>query len=222
MALRRRLLGADEQVVVHCRPHGRVLIAPAIALIGLGAAIGAGAALIPRDYRPLGQVGVAALGLLVAGWWCVLPFLRWLTTTYTLTTFRLITRSGVLHTVGKDLPLSRIHSATYSRRFADRLLGSGTLWIRLAADGGGVVIQSLGDVQSVHAALMELVIADRRSAARAFAGRASADPAHDERGYAVPAYAVPAYAGAPVAGSSGGAVVRPSGLWADPVKTNRR
>jgi membrane protein YdbS with pleckstrin-like domain len=157
VGLPRKLIGAEEEVVVHRRAHAKVLVLPALGLVAVGLGVGVGAALIPRDSRPWGQLAIAALGLGLAVWWAVLPFLRWITTTYTITTRRLITRRGVLNKVGKDLPLIRINDVSYERSLADRMLGCGTLYIQTAADAGPIVLTDIPDVEHTHLILSELI-----------------------------------------------------------------
>ena len=127
MGLPAKLLGADEHVVIHTRTHAKALIMPAFALILIGAAVGAGAALMPAEVRPVGTLAVIAVGLLLVLWLVVVPYLRWLTTTYTVTTRRLITRSGILNKMGTDLPVHRINEVSSERSLLDRILGCGTL-----------------------------------------------------------------------------------------------
>lgn len=150
-------LGADEYVVTHMRTHAKALVLPALGLILAGALTGVGAALIPTRYRPEAQLVVAAFGLGLAVWWAVLPFLRWTTTTYTITNHRVISRSGILSKIGKDLPLMRINDVSYDRSLLDRMLGCGTLNIQTAADGGPVVLTDVPDVEHVHVEMSELL-----------------------------------------------------------------
>lgn len=152
-----KLLGADEHVVVHMRTHGKALILPAIVLILTGAVFGVAAALIPAAYQQIGLVVVGAIGLLVAIIWCLVPFLRWRTSTYTITNRRLITRRGILNKTGKDLPLMRINDVSYERSLIDRMLGCGTLNIQTAADGGTIVLRDVPDVERVHVQMTELL-----------------------------------------------------------------
>ena len=65
--------------------------------------------MIPDSARPAGQLAIVLLGLVLVVWWVLLPFLRWRTTTYTVTNHRLVTRSGIINKVGHDLPLGRIN-----------------------------------------------------------------------------------------------------------------
>jgi uncharacterized membrane protein YdbT with pleckstrin-like domain len=157
MGLPRKLLGEGERVEIHVRTHAKALILPAIGLIALGATAGIGLALIPPEFTPIGQYLVTVALLLLAIWWCLVPFLRWRTTTYTVTNRRLITRSGVLHKVGKDLPLIRINDVSYERHLLDRILGCGTLRIQTASEGGVIMLPDVPDVQRVHVLMSELL-----------------------------------------------------------------
>jgi len=157
MAFPGKLLGADEQVVAHMRTHAKALIRPALGLIVAGALTGVGAALIPSGYRPQAQLVVAVAGLALAVWWSVVPYLRWRTTTYTITDRRVIARSGLLTKVGKDIPLMRINDVSYDRSLTDRMLGCGTLNIQTAAEGGPVVLADVPDVEHVHLEMTELL-----------------------------------------------------------------
>jgi len=152
-----KLLGADEYEVIHTRTHAKALVGPALVLIVLGAAVGAGVALVPTEFRPIGQVAVAVLGTLPLIWWVVLPFLRWRTTTYTVTNRRLITRRGVLNKVSLDVPLDRIHEVSQERSLSDRMFGCGTLQIQTAAEDGLVVLADVPEVEHVHAEMTGLL-----------------------------------------------------------------
>jgi uncharacterized membrane protein YdbT with pleckstrin-like domain len=152
-----KLLGADEHVVIHTRTHAKALILPALALILIGAAVGAGIALMPAEARPVGSLAVVAVGLVLVLWWVVVPYLRWWTTTYTITNRRLITRSGILNKTGTDLPLNRIHEVTTERSLLDRMLGCGTLNISTAAEDGMVVLDDVPDAEHVHTEISELL-----------------------------------------------------------------
>lgn len=157
MGFSQKLLGADEHVVIHMRTHAKALILPALVLILAGAAVGVGAALIPATYQTPGLIAVGAVGLILVILWTFVPFLRWRTTTYTITNRRLITRRGILSKVGKDLPLMRINDVSYERSLLDRMLGCGTLNIQTAADAGPIILTDVPDVERVHVLMTELL-----------------------------------------------------------------
>ena len=152
-----KLLGTDEYEVLHTRTHGKALVRPAAVFVLVAAGVGAGAALVPGDYRPGGQVAVALLGLLLAVWWCVLPYLRWRTTTYTLTNRRLVTRSGMLDKVSMDLPLARVNDVASERSLLDRMFGCGTLRVQTAGEAGTVSLVDVPEVEHVHQTVTELL-----------------------------------------------------------------
>jgi uncharacterized membrane protein YdbT with pleckstrin-like domain len=87
----------------------------------------------------------------------VLPFLRWRTTTYTITNRRLITRSGILTKVGKELPLNRISEVSYERNLTDRMLGCGSLIVQTAAEDGTIVLHDVPDVEHVNLEMTQLL-----------------------------------------------------------------
>lgn len=157
VGLNPKLLGVDEYEVVHTRTHAKALVVPVLALVLIGAGAGAGAALLPGDAQPAGGLAIVAVGLVLALSLVLVPFLRWRTTTYTLTNRRLITRSGILNRTGKDLPLSRVNDVSSERSLADRMLGCGTLKVQTAAEGGTVVLPDVPDVEHLHTEMTQLL-----------------------------------------------------------------
>ena len=167
MGFPQKSLGADERVVIHTRTHAKVLILPAVALVLLSLATGFGAAVMPETARPVSQLVVALVGLVLAIWLVVLPFLRWWTTTYTVTNRRLIMRSGILTRVGKDMPLMRINDVSYQRSLLDRMLGCGTLYIQTAAEGGTIKLDDVPNVERLHVEMTELLFGTTPDTSRA-------------------------------------------------------
>jgi uncharacterized membrane protein YdbT with pleckstrin-like domain len=152
-----KLLASDEHEVLHTRTHAKALFWPCAALVLVGAAVGAGTAVVPPAGRPLGQLAIALVGVLLVVWWCVTPFLRWFTTTYTLTDRRLIRRSGILTRLSLDLPLSRVVDVSSERSLSDRLFRCGTLAVQTAAEGGTIALVDVPDVEHVHRTMTELL-----------------------------------------------------------------
>lgn len=144
-------------MVIHTRTHVKAMLLPALAFVIIAAAIGVGAALIPREARPIGQLAIALLGVVLLIWLVLIPFLRWRTTTYTITNRRLITRSGILNKVGKDLPLNRINEVSYERSLIDRMLGCGSLIVQTAAEDGTIVLHDVPDVEHVSLEMTQLL-----------------------------------------------------------------
>ena len=151
------MLGDDEYVVIHTRTHAKALLLPVVALLAIGAAVGVGLALMPPSYYPVGPLVIAGVGLLLFCWMVLVPWLRWFTTTYTVTNRRLITRRGILNQTGTDLPLNRIHEVSTERSLLDRMLGCGTLNVATAAEDGTVVLHDVPDAERVHTEISQLL-----------------------------------------------------------------
>jgi len=158
VVISRKLLNADESVVVSTRTHVKALVGPLLLLILLAAVAGvvtsftagAGAA------KPLLDVVIWGLAALLAALWVGRPFLEWLTTTYTVTDQRLITRTGILTRRGHDIPLTRISDVAYERGVVDRVLGCGTLLVSVASEQR-VRLDDIPHVEQVHLRIQDLL-----------------------------------------------------------------
>lgn len=160
MSLPKRFLGADERVVLHLRTHGKALIGPVLVLILLLAVVSAALALLPRESQPWAGLAVAAIAIVLAIAFVLLPFLRWWTSTYTVTNRRVITRHGILNKRGHDLPLSRINNVEYEHSLTDRMLGCGTLVFSTASESP-LSLPDVPHVERVHVIMTELLFGDR-------------------------------------------------------------
>ncbi len=159
MGLPRKYLGADEVEVLHVRTHGKALFWPAVVLLVTAVAVGIGLALIPPSWPGWLVWVVVGVGVLIVLIWVVAPFLRWLTTTYTITDRRIITRRGIINKSGHDLPLTRINNVAYERSLLDRILGCGTLVLTTAAEAP-VTLHDIPDVEHVHVVMTELLFGE--------------------------------------------------------------
>ncbi|HSK26371.1 MAG TPA: PH domain-containing protein [Jiangellales bacterium] len=158
MAFPQRLLGDEEEVVLHLRTHAKALAVPVLVLLLVAAAAGFGWGFLPDDGAgPVLRLVVLGLAVLVVLRFALWPLLRWLTTTYTVTTERLITRTGVLNRTGRDIPLSRINDVAYEQSIGDRVVGAGTLVVSAASEQGQVVLDDVPRVHQVQLRLSELV-----------------------------------------------------------------
>ena len=158
MAIRQDQLGRDEQLVLTVRTHAKQLIAPAIILIAIAAALGLAIAFFPLEWQPWATYVTVAVAVILFLWLVLAPFLRWLTSTYTITTHRIITRKGIINKTGHDLPLRRINNVNYERSLTDRILGCGTLVLETAA-GQPLVLPDVPKVERVHVVITELLFA---------------------------------------------------------------
>ncbi len=158
MAISRKLLNHDESVVVSTRTHGKALLRPALVLIVIAAVAGFAVSFTPAAGRaaPLLEVVIGLIAAVFAFKWVVRPFLSWLTTSYTVTNHRLITRSGILSRRGHDIPLGRISDVAYERGLLDRVLGCGTLVFAVASEQQ-VELYDIPHVEHVHLKIHDLL-----------------------------------------------------------------
>jgi uncharacterized membrane protein YdbT with pleckstrin-like domain len=176
-----KLLAADEQVVRHLHPHWLTLVRPVLVLLLVVGAGSYAAALVPAGSSQGTVRAVVAGGALgVLGVAVLRPVLRWRTTHHVLTTHRVLLREGVLARRGRDIALSRIADVSFRQTLGQRLVGSGTLTIESAGDGGPTVLQRVPDTGGVQQLLVALIEedADRRAAAGVPHPRRSRDAGH--------------------------------------------
>ena len=157
MGISRKLLSDGEHVVLSVRTHPKALIGPVALLILVVAGVITAAMLAP-DHSIVGLVALVVAAPVVFIW-VVIPFLRWMTSTYTVTNRRLITRHGILTRTGRDIPLFRINDVAYEKGLIDRLLGCGTLVISDATEKAGVVLPDVPSVERVHLQISDLLFA---------------------------------------------------------------
>jgi uncharacterized membrane protein YdbT with pleckstrin-like domain len=162
MGISPRLLGEGERVVVSTRTHPKALVVPILVFILICAVAGFLAAAVPSDQGWLTLI-IAALAVVAILLWVVRPFLTWLTSSYTVTNLRLITRRGVLTRHGHDLPIHRINDVSYERQLLDRMLGCGTLVVSAASEYGQIRLHDVPDVERVHLQVTELLFGGESS-----------------------------------------------------------
>lgn len=100
-------------------------------------------------------IGAAALIAAVAGFG--VPFLRWRTTVYEVTSRRLRLREGIVSRSGRDFPLNRISDVSFSQGVLDRMLGCGRLIVESPGEHGQLVLTEIPDVKRVQSVLFQLV-----------------------------------------------------------------
>jgi uncharacterized membrane protein YdbT with pleckstrin-like domain len=185
-----QFLADDERVVKHLHPHWITLVGPVTLFLAVVGAASFLAAIVPDgSFQAVARIvilAVAALALIVA---VLVPYLRWRTTHYVLTTHRLMTRVGILNHTGRDVPLNRINNAMYEQSFFERLINSGTLVVESAGEDGQQVFKNIPDADQTQQLINRLVEGDHdrrsRNAARyeaRYSAEYSADDSEYERG----------------------------------------
>jgi membrane protein YdbS with pleckstrin-like domain len=149
-----KLLSDGEVVILHTRTHWKALVWPTIVLI-VTAAVAGYLLSVGAAWLTTLTVIVAAIVLAV---FVLRPFLRWVSSTDTLTNRRLITRSGVITRTGRDIPLQKINDVTIHRGLLDRMLGCGTITVESAGERGQIVLYDIPDAELFHLKVQEQLL----------------------------------------------------------------
>ena len=158
MSVPSKLLIDGETILLSTRTHAKALILPAVALIVLAAVGGFLTAILgdssTERWVVIGIWVAVGIGMLV---WSVMPFIRWITTEYTITSKRLLLTSGVVSRSGRAIPLYRINDVSFEKGLLDRLLGCGTLIVHDASEMSGMRLTDVPRIEWVHRQLTDLV-----------------------------------------------------------------
>lgn len=133
-------LYSEEEVVLDLRPHWWFFAGQGSAL--LGALVLGAVALGIRGASDGGSSAIDVMALLALGLvvfvlvWFIARYIVWTTTSFVVTTDRLISRNGVFSRQGTEIPLERINTVFFSQTFFERLIGSGDLEIESAGEQG--------------------------------------------------------------------------------------
>jgi len=152
-------LTQGERVVHSFHPHWKRLVLPALAVVVLLVVLAAALLFLPggEPYTPYVRIGVTAVVVILLIWWAVVPYLRWVTTSYTLTTHRFNISTGILNKSQDDIPLAKVNSVSSDQRLLERILGCGTLVVESASDTGEIKLTDIPRIQTVRAELFRLV-----------------------------------------------------------------
>jgi uncharacterized membrane protein YdbT with pleckstrin-like domain len=142
-----------EAVVARLRPHGRVLLWPSLALILILGATGYFYGTFDESWQNLAVLG-AALLLGIVLW--LLPLLHWLGRHYTITTRRIVLRSGFFVRMRQELLHSRGYDVTVRKNALQAVFRSGDVLINTGLDQP-VVLRDVPAANLVQAALHDLM-----------------------------------------------------------------
>lgn len=152
-------LTQGERVVHSFHPHWKRLILPFLALVLVVGASGAAIFFISSDFEYAGyaRIAVAVIAVVVLAFVSFIPYLRWKTTSYTLTTHRFNISTGILNKSDDDIPLAKVNSVSSDQTLVERMLGCGTLKVESASDKGEINYRDIPKIQVVRQELFRLV-----------------------------------------------------------------
>jgi uncharacterized membrane protein YdbT with pleckstrin-like domain len=158
MGLAKSSLTEDEEIILEFHPHWSTLIVTifwaAVAVVVAGVVI----FFIPDgSVQTLIRLVVAAFGVIAVLVVGLLPFLRWLTTSYTLTNRRFVMRHGILSRSGRDIPLTRVNDVSFQHSLIQRMLRAGTLVVESGGEHGQLVLKNIPRVEYTQNRLYQLV-----------------------------------------------------------------
>jgi len=147
------LLSEGERVVIHKHPHWKMLLVPYIVLV-LTLGVGIWLAILAQDlsWSTVAMIAIGVVALVVVVWLFLVPFVRWRTTHFIVTTDRVMAREGVIKRTGIDIPLSRISSVRFEHGLIDRIVGCGTLIIESSSEEP-LEFDDIPQVERVHSLL---------------------------------------------------------------------
>jgi membrane protein YdbS with pleckstrin-like domain len=231
MALPRKFLNEDEELLAELRPHWIFLFGPLFTSIGVWAAIIA--ILIVWRSAP-GWTNYPFLVLaLIPGLWLLARFVRWRSYIIALTSTRILVRQGIFGRDTVQLRLQRITEVNLRQELIERILGVGSLIIDVQGEDDSMTLEFVRKpaiVQRViNSQINEIVgggsrepipdymlpMRERRAARRPDHGETSPPGAHDDQ-HDTPPFGVPTGTTAasqdeqaPPRGAAGGAPVPP-------------
>ncbi|MDP3208086.1 MAG: PH domain-containing protein [Rhodoglobus sp.] len=147
-----------EQIVARLRPHVRALFWPTVLLVTVAGAYGFLGSVFAEQWLNIG-VGAVAAAIALVGW--LVPLLSWLARNYTITTRRIVLRSGIFVRLRQEVLHSRVSALTVRTGGLQSVFGSGDILI----DVGSAAPLVLKDVPSAiltQDALHDLMESNRR------------------------------------------------------------
>jgi membrane protein YdbS with pleckstrin-like domain len=146
-----------ESIVARLRPHGRALFWPTVALVVIVGLTAYFFGRMPESWENLALLAAAGLAILVL--WLI-PLFLWLGRNYTITTRRIILRSGFFVRVRQELLHSRGYDVTVRKNGLQSIFGSGNVQINTGLEHP-VVLRDVPSADLVQAALHDLMEANR-------------------------------------------------------------
>jgi uncharacterized membrane protein YdbT with pleckstrin-like domain len=158
MGYPRRLLGEGERIEHELHPHWKALVLP-ILLVPVVAGVASFLYFSVPAWRVRTELrwAIIVVAVLILLFGTLVPYLRWRTTLYVLTSDRIITRTGVLSRAGRDIPLSRVNDVSFSHNLFERILRCGTLTVESAGERGQLILNDVPRVEDVQRELYRLV-----------------------------------------------------------------
>lgn len=139
MALPRKFLNEDEELLAELRPHWIFLFGPLFTSVGTWAAIVA--ILIVWHHAPAWTNYPFLILALIPGLWLLGRFIRWRSYVIALTSTRIVVRQGILGRDTVQLRLQRITEVNISQTLIERVLGTGRVIIDVQGEDDSLTLE---------------------------------------------------------------------------------
>ena len=166
MALPRKFLNNDEELLAELRPHWIFLFGPLFTSIGVWIGL---IVLVVLWQKAPGWTNYPILILaLIPGLWLLGRFVRWRSYVVALTSTRILVRQGILGRDTVQLRLQRITEVNIRQQLIERVLGTGSLIIDVQGEDDSLTLEYMRKpavVQRVlNSQINEIVGGGRREA----------------------------------------------------------
>jgi membrane protein YdbS with pleckstrin-like domain len=139
MALPRKFLNEDEELLAEMHPHWIFLFGPLFTSIGVWAAI---IVLLILWQNPPGWTNYPIVIIaLIPGLWLLGRFVRWKSYDVALTSTRILVRQGILGRDTVQLRLQRIVEVNIRQALIERILGTGSLVIDVQGEDDSLTLE---------------------------------------------------------------------------------
>jgi membrane protein YdbS with pleckstrin-like domain len=166
MALPRKFLNEDEELLAELRPHWIFLFGPLFTSIGVWAALIV--LLVLWRSAPSWLNYPILILALIPGLWLLGRFVRWRSYVVALTSTRILVREGIIGRDTVQLRLQRITEVNLRQRLIERVLGTGSLIIDVQGEDDSLTLEYMRKpavVQRViNSQINEIVGGGRREA----------------------------------------------------------
>jgi membrane protein YdbS with pleckstrin-like domain len=139
MAIPRKFLNADEELLAELKPHWIFLFGPLFTSIAVWAAI---IVILIVWANPPGWTNYPVVILaLIPGLWLLGRYVRWRSYDVALTSTRILVRQGILGRDTVQLRLQRITEVNIRQELVERLLGTGSLIIDVQGEDDSMTLE---------------------------------------------------------------------------------
>jgi uncharacterized membrane protein YdbT with pleckstrin-like domain len=127
-----KLLNENESIVLDLHPHWWYF-AEAAAALAISILLG----IVGLAFGwPSWLNSVILLAIVISAIWLISRYAKWISTSFVLTSFRIIYRSGLFAKRGIEIPLERVNNVNFNQGIFERIIGAGDLLIESAGEMG--------------------------------------------------------------------------------------